>query len=95
MDGEISEVFDFIALKRSVGEYIDSLHLEPGDRIPTENKLCRKFEASHYQVRKVLAELNAERGWVTIQGSGTYIPGGLERRRGSGSSRSCARICTT
>ena len=80
MDGEISEVFDFIALKRSVGEYIDSLHLEPGDRIPTENKLCRKFEASHYQVRKVLAELNAERGWVTIQGSGTYIPGGLERR---------------
>lgn len=61
-------MFDFIALKRSVGEYIDSLHLEPGDRIPTENKLCRKFEASHYQVRKVLAELNAERGWVTIQG---------------------------
>lgn len=88
-------MFDFIALKRSVGEYIDSLHLEPGDRVPTENKLCRKFEASHYQIRKVLAELNAERGWVTIQGSGTYIPGGLERRPRERSSRSCARICTT
>ncbi len=73
-------MFDFTALKRSVGEYVDSLKLEPGDRIPTENKLCRKFEASHYQIRKVLAELTAERNWVTIQGSGTYMPGGLERR---------------
>ena len=75
-----SDVFDFIALKRSISEYIDSLNLEPGNRIPTESKLCRKFGISHYQVRKVLAELTAERNWITIQGSGTYIPGALERR---------------
>ena len=73
-------MFDFNALKRAVSEYVDSLGLEPGDRIPTENKLCRKFEVNHYQIRKVVAELTAERNWVTIQGSGTYMPGGLERR---------------
>ena len=73
-------MIDFITLKRAVGEYIDSLNLEAGHRIPTENMLCRKFGTSHYQIRKVLAELGQEHNWVTIQGSGTYVPGGLEHR---------------
>ena len=71
---------NYSELKQKVGEYIASLNLKSGEQVPTEGKLCLKFKTTHHQVRKVLKALKLENGWVTIQGSGTYLPGGLEHR---------------
>lgn len=63
-------------LKQAIEAYIASLHLAPGSQVPTETKLCHKFGATRYQVRKALENLTLENGWTKIRGSGTYLPGG-------------------
>ncbi len=67
---------------REVSEKIETcireLGLKPGDRIPTEDHLMEKFRLTRHRVRAGIAFLQREKGFVTIKGSGTYIPGGSQ-----------------
>lgn len=68
-------------LKQQICRYLQSLELPAGSQLPTETKLCMKFGVTRYQARKVMSELITEHGWVKIQGSGTYLPGGSRVNR--------------
>ena len=58
--------------------YINELGLKPGDRLPTEDHLMEKFGLTRHRTRLGIAFLQREKGFVTIRGSGTYIPGAPE-----------------
>lgn len=63
---------------------IRSGDLKEGDRLPSENELCRRFQLSRQTVRHALEILEAERMVVKVQGSGTYVgDGGKDRTRPS------------
>lgn len=65
---------DFNLLRRNILEYIESLHLQAGDQLPTEGKICNKFGITRYNARKVVKQLAKQQNWVTVQGAGTFIP---------------------
>jgi len=47
--------------------------LRPGDRIPSENELCRRFDISRMTARAALLELEKE-GWVSsVLGKGRFV----------------------
>ena len=64
---------------REIAEKIEhvvaGLGLHPGERIPAEGELVQALRLTRHQLRKGLAWLKAQRNWVQIQGSGTYLPG--------------------
>lgn len=67
-----------------VKENIRSGDLKEGDRLPSENELCRQFALSRQTVRHALEILEAEHVVVKVQGSGTYVgDGGKDRERPS------------
>ncbi len=50
----------------------------PGDRLPSETELCRRYELSRMTVRRVINILSAEGVVTTSQGRGTFVrPWGL------------------
>ncbi len=54
-------------------ELISSGRLKPGDRLPTEQVLCRQLNISRSTVREALRVLEAE-GWVEVRrGMGSFI----------------------
>ncbi|SER11465.1 transcriptional regulator, GntR family [Faunimonas pinastri] len=57
--------------------------LREGDRLPSENQMCRSFQASRPVVRQALLRLQADGLVVSRQGSGTFVqrrpPEGLTR----------------
>ncbi len=59
-----------------VKENIRSGKLKEGDRLPSENELCRQFSLSRQTVRHALDILESEHIVVKIQGSGTYVGDG-------------------
>lgn len=67
-----------------VEDRIQSGDLKEGDRLPSENELCRQFGLSRQTVRHALEVLEAGHVVVKVQGSGTYIgDGGRGRVRPS------------
>lgn len=55
--------------------------LQPGDRLMSEEKMCKKFDLCRQTIRRATQEL-AERGVVTrVQGSGTYVGGVIPKIR--------------
>ena len=67
-----------------VQSMIRSGDLKEGDRLPSENELCRKFSLSRQTVRHALEILEAQHVVVKVQGSGTYVgDGGREKERPS------------
>lgn len=67
-----------------VEERIRSGELKEGDRLPSENDLCRQFSLSRQTVRHALEILEAQHMVVKVQGSGTYIgDAGKDRERPS------------
>ena len=65
-----------------VNELMRSGDLKEGDRLPSENELCRQFGLSRQTVRHALEILEAQHVVVKVQGSGTYIGnGGKDRER--------------
>lgn len=60
-------------LKRLVHQAIKKGELRPGDRLPTEQELCRMFGLSRTPVRQALTELVQEGLLVRIPGRGTFV----------------------
>jgi GntR family transcriptional regulator, arabinose operon transcriptional repressor len=46
---------------------------QPGDRLPSETLLCKRFDASRITVAKAIQQLQSERLVSRISGSGTYV----------------------
>lgn len=54
-------------------DYIDSLALKPGDRLPPESKLAADFGVSRQVVREALRSIEAKGVIHTVNGTGTVI----------------------
>lgn len=76
-----------------VEDRIRSGDLKEGDRLPSENELCRQFRLSRQTVRHALEILEAQHAVVKVQGSGTYVGSG-SRDRERPSYRNIAVIST-
>lgn len=67
-----------------VQDMIRSGDLKEGDRLPSENDLCRRFKLSRQTVRHALEVLESQHLVVKVQGSGTYVgDSGKDRERPS------------
>lgn len=53
-------------------ELIFSEDIQPGDKLPSENKLAAKYQVSRQTVRKALQNLQAEGYIYSVHGSGTF-----------------------
>ncbi len=63
----------YLRVKEWLREAIDRGTYRPGDRIPSEHELMRRFGVSRSTVRQAISELVLE-GWLyRVQGSGTYV----------------------
>jgi GntR family transcriptional regulator len=63
----------FIDLSEAIIEKIKSGELLPGDKIPSENELIKKYKISNTTARKVLLEIESK-GWGRrIKGRGTFV----------------------
>lgn len=63
----------FIALSDSIIEKIKAGELLPGDKIPSENELIKKYKISNTTARKILLEIESK-GWGRrIKGKGTFV----------------------
>lgn len=63
----------FIALSETIIEKIQSGELLPGDKIPSENELIKKYKISNTTARKILLEIESK-GWGRrIKGKGTFV----------------------
>ncbi|GAA5494871.1 DNA-binding transcriptional regulator, FadR family [Rubritalea squalenifaciens DSM 18772] len=60
----------------AVEKYILSGEWAKGTRLPSEDKLCKKFDVSRTAVREALRELRGKGLLETINGSGSYVSGG-------------------
>ena len=54
-------------------EYIQSMDLEKGNRLPSEEKLSTMFGVSRVTIRSALKELEMEGRIFSRHGSGTYV----------------------
>ena len=52
---------------------IESHQLKPGDRIPSENELSKKFNISRVTVRRALQELAYQEKIVSVPGKGSFL----------------------
>ena len=63
----------YVQIMRILEERIRSAHLQPGDKLPTQQELAQHFEVSLAPVKQALRELE-KRGIVSPrQGRGTYV----------------------
>lgn len=63
----------YIEICQDIINSIETGDLQPGDKIPSENELIKKYNISNTTARKSLHEIEL-RGWATrIKGKGTYV----------------------
>lgn len=63
----------FIALSETIIDKIKKGELQPGDQIPSENELIKRFGISNTTARKTLLEIESK-GWARrVKGKGTYV----------------------
>ena len=62
-------------LRKEICDFINSLHLKAGDRLPSIEQIRRKVGATQYKIYQELKEIAAERKYEVIHGSGIYLPG--------------------
>lgn len=67
-----SSVPIYFQLKEILRDYIEN-HLKPGDMIPTEPEIEKKYKVSRMTVRKAIDELVSEDLVVKKQGKGTFV----------------------
>jgi GntR family transcriptional regulator len=60
-------------LREAILDAIDSGRLQPGDRLPSETDLCRRFGISRTTVRQALTMLELEGALRREQGRGTFV----------------------
>jgi GntR family transcriptional regulator len=78
----------YYQLQEVLKERIESGEWRPGDRLPSEPDLARRFAVSRVVVRQALAILEDDRQIVRVRGSGTFVArpkldfraGGLSRQ---------------
>jgi GntR family transcriptional regulator len=63
----------FFQLKALIAEQLDRERWAPGDRIPSEPELCKRFGVSRATVRQALAELEREGRVRKERGRGTFV----------------------
>ncbi|NTU42877.1 MAG: GntR family transcriptional regulator [Nitrospirales bacterium] len=63
----------YIQLTKIVLDEIRSGRLKPGQQIPTEEELCRKYEVSKITVRQAINNLASDGFLVKVQGKGTFV----------------------
>ena len=63
----------YIEICKDIIKSIESGNLQPGDKIPSENELIKKYKISNTTARKCLHEIEIQ-GWATrIKGKGTFV----------------------
>ena len=60
-------------IKKSVIRDIESGRLKPDDKVPSETRLARDFNASRMTANRALKELTEEGRTIRIQGVGTFV----------------------
>lgn len=60
-------------IKKSVVQDIESGRLTPGDKVPSETRLAKTFNASRMTANRALKELAEEGRILRIQGVGTFV----------------------
>ncbi len=63
----------YAQLKDLLIEQVESGAYEPGDRIPSELKLCEELDLSRPTVRQAISELVAEGTLTIVKGRGTFV----------------------
>jgi len=69
----VNEQTKYLELKNYIKQQIIMGKIKPGERIPSENKLCNDFSISRHTVRKAISLLVSEGYLYTEQGLGTYV----------------------
>lgn len=67
----------FMIIKRN----ISSNNLKPGDRLPTEEEICKAFNVSRSTVRSAIGELEKEGLINRIRGKGTFVAKSKMKRK--------------
>lgn len=87
-----SESPRYIQISFDIIKSIETGKLQPGDKIPSENELIKKYKISNTTARKSLLELELK-GWATrIKGKGTFV---LNRTQDKHLTRTLGSIFTT
>jgi len=60
-------------IKHKIIHDIETATLKPGDRVPSETRLARAFNASRMTANRALKELSEENRIVRVQGVGTFV----------------------
>lgn len=63
----------YVQLREALLRDIRDRNLRPGDRIPTETEIERRYRVSRATIRQALAELTAEGVIRRVQGLGTFV----------------------
>ncbi|AGB41681.1 transcriptional regulator [Halobacteroides halobius DSM 5150] len=63
----------YVKIRNKIKESINQGQIKPGDKLPTENELTKKYDASRHTVRKALNILNQEGLLNKKQGVGTFL----------------------
>jgi len=63
----------YYLIKSHLMEIIESGHLKPGDRVPSERELTAQFSVSRMTARQALAELENQGLLMRVQGKGTFV----------------------
>ncbi len=74
-----------------ITENIDSGVLKPGEKIPSENELCAKFDLSRQTIRHAIAQMAEDGLLESRRGSGTYVAD----QRAEDGERSVVAVITT
>lgn len=73
MKKESRKAKKFVSLAGWIRMQMITGHLQPGDRMYSENELCEMFSISRQTVRNAIAQLKEEGLLYQIRGSGTYV----------------------
>ena len=70
----------YYRIYKTVEERIDRNHYGVGDRLPSEDDLCREFGVSRITIREAISRLVDEGLVVRRRGSGTFVAQHREKR---------------
>ncbi|NBD23304.1 GntR family transcriptional regulator [Paenibacillus glycinis] len=63
----------YLKVKEEIEHSIESGELKPGERLPSEPELAKKFEVSRPTLREALKMLQREKTLISRNGVGTYV----------------------
>lgn len=60
-------------VKQKIRDNISSGKYQPGDQLPTESELMKKYSVSRYTIRRAMGELENEHFIYRVQGGGMFV----------------------